>query len=150
MDIDVKKLKKLREETGAGVLDIKEALEKHDGDMDKVREQLKEISKEIAAKKADRETGDGLVYSYIHNNGKVGSMIHMACETDFVAKTDEFKKLCKEVAMQITSMEYENKEELLKDEYIRDSSKTVEDLIKETIGQLGENIELEEFTKFSV
>ena len=77
-------------------------------------------------------------------------MIHMACETDFVAKTDEFQKLCKEVALQVTSMDYENKEELLEAEYIRDPSKKIKDLITETIAQLGENIELEEFVKLSV
>lgn len=147
--IDVKKIKELREKTGAGVLDIKNAIEKFEGDEEKVLKHLEEIGRKIAAKKSERETADGLIYAYIHN-GKVGSMIHMACETDFVAKTDQFNKLCKEVALQVASMDYENNEELLNAEYIRDSSKTIQDLITDTIAQLGENIELKEFVKLSV
>lgn len=147
--IDIKKIKKLREETGAGVLDIKNAIEKFEGNEEKILEHLEELGRKIAAKKSERETGDGLIYAYVHN-GKVGSMINMACETDFVAKTDEFQKLCKEVALQVASMDYENNEELLEAEYIRDPSKTIKDLITETIAQLGENIELNTFTKMSV
>lgn len=149
MNVDVKIIKKIREETGAGILDIKKALEKFDGDEKKAKEHLEEIGRKIAEKKSDRETKDGLIYAYVHN-GKVGSMINMACETDFVAKTDEFQKLCKEVALQVTSMDYENKDELLEAEYIRDPSKKIKDLITETIAQLGENIELVEFVKLSV
>lgn len=148
--LDTKAIKEIREETGASILDIKNLLEEHAGDKSKVKELLKEKAKEKAAKKADREIKDGLVYSYIHGNGKVGSLILMGCETDFVAKTDDFVSLCKEIAMQATTTDYETVEDFLDDDYIRDPSKKVQDLISETIGKLGENITLEDFQRFSV
>ena len=105
---------------------------------------------EKADKKADRITKDGLIYSYIHGNGKVGSMVYIACETDFVAKTDDFKNLCHAVALQVCSGDYENVEELVKDDFIRDPSKTITSLVKETIAKVGENIEVKSFSKLSV
>lgn len=148
--LDTKAIKEIRDETGASILDIKNLLEEHNGDKEKVMELLKEKAKEKAAKKADREIKDGLVYSYVHGAGKVGSLILMGCETDFVAKTDDFVNLCKEVAMQVASVEYDSIDDLLEDDYIRDSSKKVKDLITEAIGKLGENITLEDFKRFSV
>lgn len=147
---NIKDIKKLREETGAGVLDVKKALEEFDGDVEKAKEKLLEKAKEKAATKGDRETGDGLVYSYIHTGGKAGSMILMACETDFVAKTEDFQNLCKEVAMQACTADYESVDELLDAEYIRDDSKKVKDLITEAIAKLGENITLKKFVKYSI
>lgn len=147
---DIEKIKQLREETGAGVMEAKKTLEKHNGDLEKARKDLMKKVSAKAAKKADREAGDGLIYSYIHLNGKMGSMIHMACETDFVAKTDDFKHLCKEIAMQVCTDDYKNVKELLSAEYMRDESKKVKDIIDETIAKLGENIELKEFVKYSV
>ena len=147
---NVNDIKKLRDETGAGVLEIKNALEEFDGDFKKVKEDLMKKGKAKAAKKADRDASDGLVYAYIHNGGKVGSLILMACETDFVAKTNDFQNLCREVAMQVCTGDYDSVGDLLKDEYIRDESKTVKDLITEAIAKLGENIELREFTKYSI
>jgi elongation factor Ts len=143
-------IKKHRDLTGAGVLDIKNAMEDSDGDFEKAKEDLIKKGKAKAAKKAERDASDGLVYSYIHNGGKVGSLILMACETDFVAKTDDFQNLCKEVAMQICTGDYDSVKQLLDDEYIRDGSKTVRDLVTEAIAKLGENIELREFTKYTV
>jgi elongation factor Ts len=148
--LDIENIKKLKELTGAGVLNIKNALEEFDGDFEKAKEKLVEEGKKKAATKTDRVANDGLVYAYIHNNGRAGSLIHMACETDFVAKTEDFQKLCKEVALQVVSMDYDNIEELLNDEYIRDSSKKISDLITDTIAKLGENIELRAFKKMSV
>jgi len=148
--LNVEEIKKLRELTGAGVLDIKKALEKFDGDYEKAKEVLIEKGKEKAAKKADRDASDGLVYAYIHNGGKVGSLVHISCETDFVAKTDDFQKLCKEIAMQVVQGEYESVEDLLADDYIRDGSKKVADLVTETIAKVGENIKLKKFIKYSV
>ena len=109
-----------------------------------------EKGKAIAAKKASRDASDGLVFTYIHAGGKVGSMILMSCETDFVAKTDDFQNLCKEIAMQVCTGDYENVEELLSDEYIRDGSKKISDLITEAIAKLGENMELRKFVKYTV
>jgi len=148
--LDVENIKKLKEETGAGVLNIKNVLEEFSGDYEKAKEKLMEEGKKKAATKSEREASDGLIYSYIHNNGRAGSMIHMACETDFVAKTEDFQNLCKEIALQVVSMDYDNVEELLADEYIRDSSQTIQDLITNVIAKLGENIELREFIKMKI
>ena len=147
---NVEKIKILREETGAGVMEVKNTLEKFDGDVDKARKDLMSKVSAKAAKKADREAGDGLVYSYIHNNGKLGSMILMACETDFVAKNENFKELCKEIAMQVCTEDYKKVKEVLEAPYMRDESKTVQDLINEAIAKLGEKIELKEFVKYAV
>jgi elongation factor Ts len=150
MAIDAEKIKKLREETGAGVLEIKSALEEAGEDYEKAKESLMKKAASKAAKKADRTANDGLVYSYIHNGGKVGSMVLISCETDFVAKTDDFKKLCHEVAMQVCTEDFDNLENLLSSEYIRDPSKRIVDLVNETTAKLGEKIEIIKFVKFSV
>lgn len=147
---NVEKIKKLREETGAGVMEVKQTLEKFDGDIEEARKELMSKVSAKAAKKADREAGDGLVYAYVHNTGKLGSMILMACETDFVAKNENFQDLCKEVAMQICTQDYEGVDQVLDAPYMRDESKTVQELINEAIAKLGEKIELKEFTKYSV
>lgn len=140
---------KLRNETGAGVMDAKNALEEFLGDYTKAKEKLLKLGLAKAAKKADREVKAGLVESYIHT-GRVGALVKVSCETDFVAKTDEFKMLAKEVAMQVSAMDPENVEELLKSAYIRDSKKSIEDLVKETIAKVGENIQVTEFARFEV
>ena len=150
MSIDVDKIKKLKEETGAGVLEVKKALEEFDGDVERAKKELLSKASEKASKKADRDAGDGLVYSYIHNGGKVGSMILVACETDFVAKTDDFKKLCREIAMQVCTEDYSDVKKLLESEYIRDPSKTILDLVNEATAKLGEKIEIRDFYKLSV
>jgi elongation factor Ts len=148
--VDIKDIKKLREETSASVMDVKKALEKADGDFEKAKKALLEKGKAIAAKKtAERTVADGLVESYIHTNGKVGSMILLTCETDFVAKTDEFKELAHEIAMQAATKDYADPSELVDDEYIRDPSKKVADLITETIATLGEKIVLSKVARFS-
>ena len=147
---DIKKIKQLREYTGAGVMEVKQALEKNDGDLEKAKKELMKKVSAKAAKKADRVAGDGLVYSYIHLNGKLGSLIHMACETDFVAKTDDFQNLCKEVAMQVCTEDIDNVKDLLKAEYMRDTTRTVGDLITKATAKLGEKIELKKFIKYSI
>lgn len=143
-------IKKLREETGAGILDVRAALEDASDDFDKALEILKAKGMAKADKKGDRETKDGLIYSYIHGTGKAGSMVYVACETDFVAKTDDFKDLCHNIALQVVSGDYENVEELLASEFIKDPSKTIQDLVKETIGKIGENMEVMDFSKMMV
>src|SRR4051812_31048918 len=118
--IDLKALKKLRDQTAASIADIRKALDEAEGDEKKALTWLKERAAQIAAKKADRETGEGLVEAYIHGNGKVGVIVEVLCETDFVAKTDDFKSLCKEVAMQIAAMDPKDVDALVKQDYIRD------------------------------
>ena len=143
-------LKKLRAETLASIADCRKALEETDNDYAKATEWLKKRGLEKAAKKSDRETSQGLVEAYIHNGGKVGALIVLLCETDFVARTDEFKALAREIGMQVASMDPESVEVLLKQEYIRDSSQTIDALIKSVIAKLGENITLKEFKRFAI
>ncbi|HOD01142.1 MAG TPA: translation elongation factor Ts [bacterium] len=150
MAINVEIIKKLRDETGAGILEIRDVLEKTGEDFEKAKEELMKKVASKAAKKSDRIAEDGLVYSYIHSSGKVGSLVLLSCETDFVARTDDFQKLCKEVAMQVCTEDYENVESLLNSDYIRDPSKKISDLVNETIAKVGEKIEIRRFAKFTV
>ncbi len=147
---DVTLLKKLREETGAGIADCRMALEESNNDYEKAKEWLKKHGIEKASKKGDRETSQGIIDSYIHGNGRVGAMVELLCETDFVARTDEFKNLAHEIAMQAAAMKPADLETLLGQEYIRDSSLTIEKLIKSAIGKLGENIAIKRFKVFEI
>ncbi len=150
MELNIKDIKNLREETGAGVLEVKQALENSFGDYAKAKEELMKKVGSKAAKKSDRVTKDGLIFAYLHAGGRVGTLIYMACETDFVAKTEDFQRLCKEVAMQAATGDYSSVEELLNDEYIRDPLKKISDLLNETTAKVGEKIELKKFVKYSV
>ncbi len=150
MAINVEIIKKSRDETGAVILEIRDVLEKTGEDFEKAKEELMKKVASKAAKKSDRIAEDGLVYSYIHSSGKVGSLVLLSCETDFVARTDDFQKLCKEVAMQVCTEDYENVESLLNSDYIRDPSKKISDLVNETIAKVGEKIEIRRFAKFTV
>lgn len=149
-DIDLKTLKKLRDETSASIADCRRALDESEGDYKKALAWLQKRAAEIAAKKADRETSQGLIEAYIHGGGKVGVLVELLCETDFVAKTDEFKHLAKEVAMQVAAMNPETVEALLKQDYIRDGSQTIEGLVKAAIGKIGENISVKRFVRFEI
>lgn len=150
MPVNVGDIKKLREETGAGIADCRKALEESKGNFEKAKELLKSWGIDKAASKSDRVVGAGLVDTYIHANGKVGAMVEINCETDFVARTDEFKSLCHEVAMQIAAMDPKDVEELKKEDYIRDSAKSIEGLVKETIAKIGENIVIKRFMRFEL
>ena len=147
--VDITLLKKLRNETEVSLADCRKALEETNNDYDKAKAWLKKHGLEKAAKKSDRETKQGLVETYVHM-GRVGSMVEIQCETDFVARTDDFKKLAHEVAMQVASMKPKDVKELLKQEYIRDSSMTIENMVKQTIAKLGENIVINRFQRFEI
>ncbi|MDC0449046.1 translation elongation factor Ts [bacterium] len=149
MKLDVKDIKKLREETGAGVMETKQALEDAKGDYKVAHKELMKKVAEKASKKSERAIKDGLVYAYTHGNGRVGVLVHMGCETDFVAKNETFQELCKEFALQICAGDYETIEEVLKAESMR-YDKPMEDLIQEAIAKTGENIELTAFKKLNV
>lgn len=149
MKVTALQIKTLREKTQAGFSDCKNALEEANGDMKKAEEILRKKGFEKAAKKSDRETKSGLVESYVHG-GRIGVLVSLLCETDFVARTDEFKTLAHEIALQVSSMNPKDVSVLLKQEYIRDSSKTIEELIKETIAKLGENIQIGEFKRSEI
>ncbi|MBP7832949.1 MAG: translation elongation factor Ts [Candidatus Levybacteria bacterium] len=149
MTVDTKLIKELRDKTGAGINDCREALLESKGDLKKAEEILQKKGFEKAAKKGDRETGQGLIESYVHA-GRIGVLVELNCETDFVARTDEFKTLAHEIALQVSSMNPKNTEELLKQEYIRDGSKTIEELVKAAIAKLGENIVLGRFHRIEI
>lgn len=142
---DLELIKKLREETGAGVMDCKKSLTESGGDFEKAKEYLAKMGLEKAAKKMDREIKAGLVEAYLHATGRVGSVIALGCETDFVARTPEFKKLAREIAMQSSAMKPETVEGLLEQEYIRDPGKKIKDLLLELSGKVGENIIIKDF-----
>jgi len=143
-------IKQLRELTGAGIMDAKRALEEANGDMKKAQEIIAEKGLAKAEKKSDRSTTAGRIYSYIHATGKVGAMVEIACETDFVADNADFVTLCKEVAMQVASMNPENVETLMAMDYIRDGSKKIEDLVKALIAKTGENMKVVRFSRFEL
>lgn len=150
MKLDIKLLKKLREETQASVADVRRALEETNGNYEKALSWLSKHGIEKAGKKEGRETSAGIVETYIHHTLASGSTVVLTCETDFVARTGEFKNLAHEIAMQVNATNPKDVIKLLESPYIRDESKTVQDLIKEHIAKLGENIEIKEFKKFEV
>lgn len=147
---DIALLKKLREETSAGIADCRMALEESNNDYGRALLWLAEHGIAKAGKKGDRQTSQGIIESYIHGNGRVGVLIELLCETDFVARTDEFKNLAHEIAMQIAAMKPKDTETLLSQEYIRDGSLTIDKLIKSAIGKLGENIVIKRFEVFEI
>jgi elongation factor Ts len=193
--IDMETVKALRERTGAGVLDCKKALVACDGNIDKAIDVLREKGLAKAVSKSSREAGDGMIFTYIHAGGKLGVLVELNCETDFVAKTEDFQGLGKEIAIQIAAtdpsfirpedvpadvvehekglyraqLEVEKKPEqvwekiiggklgayykencLMQQPYIRDESKTIEELIKAMIAKTGENIVVARFARFKI
>lgn len=147
--MSIEDIKKLREETGAGIADCREALKEADGDLKKAKELLKKKGLDKASSKAAREVKSGLVETYSHG-GKVGVLVEVLCETDFVARTEDFKNLAHELTLQIASMNPASVEELLSQEYIRDNSLTIDQLIKGVIGKLGENIQIGRFERIAL
>jgi elongation factor Ts len=149
MAVNVDDIKKLREETGAGIADCRTALEEAKGDFSKAKEVLKKRGLDKAGEKSGREVGAGVVETYSHG-GRVGVLVELLCETDFVAKTEDFRGLAHEIALQIASMKPENLDDLLKQDYIRDPSQKIEDLVKSVIGKLGENIQIGRFERIAL
>jgi elongation factor Ts len=159
-------VKRLRDQTGAGVMDCKRALDEAGGIVDKAVQLLREKGIAAAEKRAGRETAQGLVESYIHAGGRIGVLVEVNCETDFVARTDTFKTLAHDIAMQIAGVPGTlviNEDELpkdaegsveetvlLKQPFIRDGSRTIEQLVKEAIAQTGENIRVRRFARFEL
>jgi elongation factor Ts len=137
--IDIEQIKKLREETGVAIIRIREVLEEVDGDEKKALVILKKEGMEKASKREGRETGEGKIFVYAHHTGKVVGVVELLCETDFVAKNELFETLGRDLAMQVASMGDEN---LLEQEFIKDPSKKVSDLIKEVNAKTGENVRI--------
>jgi elongation factor Ts len=143
-------VKRLREETGAGVMDCKRALEETKGDFEKARALIKERGLEKAQKKSEREAKEGLVEAYVHAGGRIGAMVELSSETDFVARNPDFQKLAKELAMQVAAMDPKNVDELLEQVYIRDASKKVGDLVTGIAATTGENVRVRRFKRFQL
>jgi elongation factor Ts len=167
VEITTQMIKELREETGAGVMDAKRALEDAQGDPKRAKEILREKGVAAAAKRADRETSNGVVESYIHAGGRIGVLVEVNCETDFVANTDDFRALARNVAMQIAAMdpklispderagntEYEGSDEevcLLSQPFIRDPGRTIGQLVQDTVAKTGENVRVRRFVRFEL
>ena len=193
MAITAAQVKELREKTGAGMMDCKKVLQEADGNMEKAMELLREKGLAKAEKKADRIAAEGLVEAYIHANGRIGVLVEVNCETDFVAKTDDFKEFVKDIAMQIAALnpkyvrredvpesEVNKEREILKNQalqegkpehivdkmvegrlgkfyervclleqpFIKDGDKTIDELVKEKIAKIGENISIRRFTRY--
>jgi elongation factor Ts len=163
MAVSAETVKKLRDLTGAGMLDCKKALEETGGDLEKAKEILRQRGIAIAEKKAAQETRQGLVEAYIHADGRLGALVELNCQTDFVARTDGFRALAHDLAMQVaaTNPQHIAPEELpagsdgdpeelclLVQPFIRDPSRTIQDLINDTIAKTGENIRVRRFARF--
>jgi elongation factor Ts len=191
----IEKIKQLREETAAGMMDVKRALEETDGDVDGARKVLRERGQAIAAKKSSREATEGLIDAYIHFNGRVGVLVEVNCETDFVARTPEFKEFARNVALHVASMrpivvapedipaetreeerqvvdkqvaemgkpenilaqivegrmrKWESEQALLTQPYVKDTDKTVGDLLQDTIQRVGENVVIRRFVRYEL
>ena|SRR3989344_2655455 len=195
MAIDVTLIKQLREMTGAGIADVKEALEATKNDIEKAKDWLRKKGQKSASKKADRSMNEGLIGSYVHSNGKIGVLVEVTCETDFVARTEDFQALVHDIALQIAASnpEYVKPEDvpaeivakekaiyeeemakekkpaaikekiiagklekyyssacLLKQPFIKDDKKTIQDRVTETITKTGENIQIKRFIRFAM
>jgi elongation factor Ts len=191
----IEKIKQLREETAAGMMDVKRALEETDGDVDGARKVLRERGQAIAAKKSSREATEGLIDAYIHFNGRVGVLVEINCETDFVARTPEFKEFARNVALHVASMKpfvvapedipaeareeerqvvdkqvaemgkpekiqaqivegrmrkWESEQALLTQPYVKETDKTVGDLLQDTVQRVGENVVIRRFVRYEL
>ena len=165
MEVTAELIRTLRDRTGAGVMECKLALEASKGDMDQAADSLRLKGFAEVAKRADRATNQGLVEAYIHTGGRVGAMVELVCETDFVARTLEFKELAHDIAMQVAAMapEYLDETEieegdsrpvaqvsLLQQPFIKDNSSSVGDVIRELAAKLGENVRVLRFTRLAL
>jgi elongation factor Ts len=140
--INIDLIRKLREETGAPVIRVKKVLEQFGGDEKKAFELLQKEGFEKAEKRTDRVTSQGILATYVHHSGKIVAVVELLCETDFVAKNELFVTLGKELAIQAASMEAKNAKDLLEQDYVKDTSKKVTELVKAVVAKTGENIKV--------
>ena len=161
MAVDVKLVRDLRDQTGAGIMDCKEALESSGGDMEKAILALREKGVASATKRVGKDTNEGIIETYLHTGGRVGAMVELGCETDFVARTEEFQKLAHDICMQVAAMgpvyvdesEIEEGDDrppaqvaLMLQPYIKNSSSSVGEMVRELASKVGENIRVVRFT----
>jgi len=148
--IDPKDVQRLRSESGAGVMDCKRALEETGGDYAKALALIKERGIQSLAKRSERMAKEGVIASYIHSGGRIGALVELASETDFVSRGDEFQKLAQEIAMQVAAMNPASVEELLEQTYIRDASKTIKDLVTAVATSTKENVHVRRIQRFAL
>lgn len=148
--ISLKQIKSLREATGVGIMEAKKALTETKGEIKKAAELLKKWGAEKLAGREDKETNEGQVFVYVHHDGRLGSLVKLSCETDFVARSSEFQVLGKELAMQAAAMAPKNPAALLAQAYVRDTSKTVAELINETAVKVKEKISVAEIVRLAI
>jgi elongation factor Ts len=146
--ITIDQVKELRDETSVSVQECKKALQEANGDKAKAKEILMKWGKDLASKKSTRGTTQGIIASYIHANGKVGVLLDLACETDFVAKSDDFKNLAHELCLQIAAIN--NETDFLAQAWIKDPTKTIKNLIEDYVLKIGENIVVNRFTRYEI
>src|SRR3989344_5975801 len=145
MTTEIEKIKHLRDSLGLSCNEIKKALTEASGDVARGAEALKKLGVSMAAKKSSSEVKEGIVEAYIHSNKKVGSMVEVLCETDFVARNMEFQKLAHDIAMHIAAMKPTDADELLKQPFIKDQDISVQELLNQHISKLGENIQIGQY-----
>lgn len=150
MVISLAAIQTLREKTGYGVMDVKKALEEAAGDLKKAEALLAKRGAVIAAKKTDRAANSGRIEAYIHGDGKIGVMVEVNSETDFVAKNPDFSRFVHDVALQIASMKPDSVAELLSQPFIKEPSKTIEQLLHELVGKVGENLSIRRFMRYEL
>ena len=165
MAVTVELVRTLREQTGAGILECKEALEASEGDLEKAAQALRLKGFAQAAKRSDRSTNQGLIEAYVHTGGRLGALVELGCETDFVARTTEFKELAHDIAMQVVAMapDYLDKADmeegdtrpvaqvsLLQQPFIRDNSSSVGEVVKVLAAKMGENVRVLRFTRLAL
>jgi elongation factor Ts len=150
MEITAQQVKTLRERTGAGIADVKKALEESGGDMEKAFGFIERKLGNSAIKKATRATGAGLIETYIHSNGTVGALVEILCETDFVARNPLFKEFAHDIALHIAAMDPADVEILFNQPFVKDLGKTVGDLLNEAVGKFGENMKIGRFARFEI
>jgi elongation factor Ts len=148
--IDPKDVQRLRNESGAGVMDCKRALEETGGDYAKALALIKERGIQSVAKKSEREAKEGTIASYIHAGGRIGALVELASETDFVSRGEDFQKLAQEIAMQVAAMDPASVDELLAQAYIRDASKTIKDLVTTVAATTKENVHVRRIQRFAL
>lgn len=150
MNITPDMIKALREETGISVMQCKKALEESNGDMEQAREALKVIAAAQAEKKSDRELGSGIVATYIHNNKKMGVLLAMNCETDFVAANESFVEASNHIAMHIGAMDPEDLTSLLAQPFLMNPDLTIQQVIEGLVQKTGERVEIKSFVRYTV
>ena len=148
--IKADQVKQLREKTSASMMECKKALEESKGDEVRALLILRKKDKDIALKKSKRETKQGIVESYVHSNSKIGVLLELNCETDFVARNKEFKELAHDLVLHIAGMDSKDEKDLLEEPFVKNPEITVKDLVEEKIAKIGENIKIGKFVRYEL